>query len=207
MPAKKSSSKKEAPKGVIPPQKFKRKRTTTIPKASRGGGKIRQTQHHKFTEKARQTYLDFVGKSGRKMHAAEAAGVSYKTVQNYLAIHPEFQEEVDKSIETYRDVLLSEVHRRGVDGWVEKPILNKDGEVVGEHIKFSDKLLEISLRRVDPISRESTTKLEHSGGATIASVPFNVEKLEKLSREGRGHLRAVMQELAAMDAPKEPDAE
>ena len=201
MAARKKSAKKKAPKGKVLPIKHKKvRKAEDIPALSRAGGKVRKTTHHKFDDGAREKYLEAIGQSGLKMMSAKVAGVTYRAVQNYMAVHPEWKLEVDKAMNVYRDVLLKEAHRRGVKGWVEQPILNKEGEVVGERIKFSDKLLELLVKRVDPISREQVTKVEHSGSAVIASVDIDMKDLlKKLSPEGRLKLRDVMLELKGPD--------
>lgn len=194
MAAKKSAPKKRA---AVKPVKGKQRRIEALPDPDRGGGKIRSRAFEKFNQAARSRYLTNLAATGLKTKSAEAAGVTYQTVRNYLAVHPDFQDEIDASIEAHRDVLLDEVLRRGKDGWIEQPLFDRDGNHVGDKLKYSDRLLEVALKRVDPLSRVAETKVEHSGSAVVGTVQFDPSRLAGLSKEGRDALRVVLRELAA----------
>ena len=193
MAAKKSASKTKA----VKPVKGKQKRVEALPDSERGGGTVRSRAFEKFNQAARSRYLTNLAATGLKTKSAEAAGVTYQTVRNYLAVHPDFQNEIDASIEAHRDVLLDEVLRRGKDGWIEQPLFDRDGNHVGDKLKYSDRLLEVALKRVDPLSRVAETKVEHSGSAVVGTVQFDPSRLAGLSKEGRDALRVVLRELAA----------
>ena len=192
------AAKKTAPKAkTTKPVKGKQKRITALPDPDKGGGVVRSRAHIKFNQASRTRYLTHLGESGLKTQSAEAAGVDYQTVRNYLAIHPDFQDEIEKAVEAHRDVLLAEVVRRGKDGWVEAPIFDKEGVKIGDKHRYSDRLLEVALKRVDPLSRESINKVEHSGSAVVGTVNFDPTALAGLSKAGRDALRIVLKELAA----------
>ena len=194
MAAKKSAPKKRA---AVKPVKGKQRRIEAQPDPDRGGGKIRSRAFEKFNQAARSRYLTNLAEWGTKTKSAEAAGVSYQTVRNYLAVHPDFQDEIDQAVEEYRDMLLTEMKTRAVEGWVEQPLFDKDGVHIGDKVKKSDRLLEVALKRVDPLSRVAETKVEHSGSAVVGTVQFDPSRLAGLSKEGRDALRVVLRELAA----------
>lgn len=202
--AAKRTKKEETPKGQVPPEKFKRKRKS-VPASERAAGKKRQTTHHKFTPAVRKRYLEHLAEWGTKNRSAKAAGIDYRTVLNYLATHPEFQLEIDDALEKYRDMLLDEVKKRAVEGYAQNPIFNKDGEIVGEKIVKSDRLLEFAVKRIDPASREQIQKIEHKGSMVTAQVPFDVAKLKKLDKHGRECLRVVLKQIG--DEPSEPGSD
>lgn len=191
------AAKKSATTGAILPVKGKQKRIKPLPPSEQGGGKLRSRAHDKFNPQARKRYLKALASSGLKTKSAASAGVDYQTVRNYLAIHPEFQLEIDSAIEEHRDVLLEEVVRRGVTGWTEQFLFDEEGVLVGQKVRFSDRLLEVALKRIDPLSRETISKVEHSGSAVVGTVNFDPSALAGLSREGRDALRVVLKELAA----------
>ena len=201
------AAKKTAPKApktnAVKPVKGKQKRIEALPDPDRGGGKVRSRAHIKFNQAARTRYLTHLGETGLKTQSAEAAGVDYQSVRNYLAIHPDFQDEIERAVEAHRDVLLAEVVRRGKDGWVEQPIFDKDGVKIGDKHRYSDRLLEVALKRVDPLSRESISKVEHSGSAVVGTVNFDPSALAGLSKAGRDALRVVLKELQA--GPSKPE--
>lgn len=202
---KKQAAKKQ--RGQKPPVKNKQKRDPKdIDPADRGSGRKRATTHHKFTAAVRQQYLDNLAEFGTKIKSADAAGVSYGAVKNYLATHPEFQKDVDEALERYRDMLLDEMKRRAVEGYIKKPLTDKDGAIVGYEVVKSDRLLEFAIKRVDPTSRESIQKVEHKGSMVTAAVPFDVKKLEKLTKKGRDALRLVLKEIGTDDGRAESDS-
>lgn len=197
------AARKKKEEGQTAPVKGKQKRTKKIPDSERASGTRRRTTHHKFTPAARQRYLDNLAEWGTKNRSADAAGVSYRTVQNYLALHPEFQLDVDDALEKYRDMLLNEMKARAVTGYEEAPIFGKDGEILGYKIKKSDRLLEVALKRVDPESRETIQKIEHKGTMTTASVPFDVKLYEKFDKTEREALRTVLKAIQRVKEAKE----
>ena len=199
------AAKKTAPKAkTTKPVKGKQKRITALPDPDKGGGKVRSRAFEKFNQAARGRYLTHLAESGLKTQSAQVAGVDYKSVRNYLAVHQDFQVEIDEAVEAHRDVLLDEVVRRGKDGWVEAPIFDKEGVKIGDKHRYSDRLLEVALKRIDPLSRETISKVEHSGSAVVGTVNFDPSALAGLSKAGRDALRIVLKELAA--GGKAPEA-
>lgn len=75
----------------------------------------------------------------------------------------------DIAKQEYRDVIAKEVYRRAVEG-VQEPVIGgvfKD-EVVIEVTKYSDRLLELEAKRVDPSYRErQQVDMNVSGGVMI----------------------------------------
>lgn len=198
MAARKTAPKKRASKKAASrPVKGKQRRIEALPDPERGGGKVRSRAFEKFNQSARTRYLTNLSEWGTKTRSAEAAGVTYQTVRNYLAVHPAFQDEIDNAVEEYRDMLLTEMRTRAVDGWIEQPLFDKDGNHIGDKVKKSDRLLEVALKRVDPESRETISKIEHSGSAVVGTVNFDPAELAGLDRKGRDALRIVLKQIAA----------
>lgn len=107
--------------------------------------------------------------------AAQAAGVSRKTV--YLARDTDADfaaawEVVDQAI---NDEIRSEIARRAIDGW-EEPVYYK-GDQVGRVRRFSDQLLMFLARSKMPEFRERT-EITGAGGGPIA-----ILALSELARE------------------------
>lgn len=155
----------------------------------------------KFDGWARRAFLAELAETGRFYDSAAAAGVNYTTMKKFRAggTHedPEFEEAVQVALECYRDKLRTEIHRRGVEGWVERGIYDKDGGHLGDVVKFSDRLLELHAKRHDPAYREKVEVKSDNTNTNRNTHDVDLdEMLRGLSREGRAALRAVLQELA-----------
>ena len=92
--------------------------------------------------------------------------------------NPEFAEMMAEAQMEYRDKIAAEVYRRAVEGW-DVPIVGgqfKD-QVVAHERKFSDRLLEMEAKRVDPGYREKqTVNVGQQGGVIVISAsPANKE--------------------------------
>ena len=110
-----------------------------------------------------------------KRYLEEERGLAAATVNRHLDNDPDFVAAYNEANDSYRDVPMAEVKRRGVDGWLE-PVYGKDGRVYefklnragqpvyrtnadGEEVpvmvpsfirKYSDSLLILEAKRVDP---------------------------------------------------------
>ena len=168
----------------------------------------------KFTDTVRQVYLDHLALTGERYGACRAAGMSYKQVSEYYLTDGElyledFADARDEALAKFAELLAAEVRRRAVDGWIERELIDKDGKVVGHVKKYSDRLLELALKRENPAYREhvsvdSTLKADVK---TQAQLPIPAD-FKKLDRAGRDALRLVMDQMQADDAfPALPEGE
>lgn len=125
-------------------------------------------------------------KCGTIWRAAEAIGKTYKTIQIWKSHDPEFREQMQHSYEAYKSRIEAEIHRRGVDG-VEEEIFDRQGNVIGTKLKYSDQLLLAMAKRHIPEYRDS-------------SAPSRLDApqldLSGLSREERDMLDALLEKAA-----------
>jgi hypothetical protein len=102
-------------------------------------------------------------------HAAKEAGVSAKTVYNWIKADAEFTKQVEdirpvaKSV--YVGVLEAEAHRRAVKGVLE-PVFYQ-GKLVSRIRKFSDVLLIVLLKANAPEKYIERQAVEHTGNIGI----------------------------------------
>lgn len=166
-----------------------------------------QQSRLKFDDPQKQTYLTELASHGLKGRAAAAAGVCSQTVNDHCNNDDDFSEAVDEAIDTYRDGVVEEVSRRGKVGWDEAvwqkgmqalmPVTDDDGNVLytgeGESRrpvmrpasvrKFSDPLLILEAKRVDPAYREKQTiDLNPEGGGVLVA-PARISPEEWVARE------------------------
>lgn len=114
-----------------------------------------KTGPYAFDLDAQARFCQEFAKHGRKKQAADVAGVSIHTVNRYASADPVFRDMMAESIATYRDHIAEEVYRRAVVG-VDKMILGgqfKD-EILGYEKVYSDRLLELEAKRVEPGYRD-----------------------------------------------------
>jgi len=88
---------------------------------------------------AQQRFLDSFRAIGTISKAAVAAGVSRKTVYNWLKNSEDFRSRFEDAEEDVRDAVREEIHRRAIEG-VDEPVYQR-GMLVGHVRKYSDALL------------------------------------------------------------------
>ena len=88
---------------------------------------------------AQQRFLDSFRAIGNISKAAIAAGVSRKTVYNWLKNSDDFRNRFEEAEEDVRDAIREEIHRRAIEG-VDEPVYQR-GLLVGHVRKYSDALL------------------------------------------------------------------
>ena len=150
----------------------------------------------KLTPECLVNYLELVAETGQITRSAIMCGVSPRAVHARRASDPEYEALVKEARAAYTDTLRQEVHRRGVEGWKERGLFDKEGNEIGEVWRFSDRLLELEIKRSDPSYRESVSVAVEGNLGTHTTPSVNEAALKKLSKEGRAALRVVMSELA-----------
>lgn len=141
-----------------------------------------------FTAERKDLYFKELEKHGEPPIAREVIGVSHTTISRHRKEDENFTKRESQAMETYRSKIAAEIHRRGIDGWLE-PVF-QGGVKVGAKIKFSDVLLLAQARRHIPEYREKmqidqTTKVE---GDLLGL------SLEQLSPKSRRLLRQIIEQ-------------
>lgn len=129
-------------------------------------------------------FLQLLAGAGRIRECALAAGLSTTTVYRKRKEDAEFEKRLQDALQGYKELLERETHRRGVDGW-EEPVYQK-GAQVGTVRRFSDRLLELALKRHCPEWREKIQlDANLSGGVIVVSAPpANLEEWQKKFENG-----------------------
>ena len=99
--------------------------------------------------------------SGKVTDAAEAAGVSRRTVYRNRKRFPDFADQWDESIEIADYALEAEARRRGSEGFQEAVYHN--GKIVGYNNKYSDTLLIFLLNAHKPEKYRANYTMRHEG--------------------------------------------
>lgn len=131
-----------------------------------------------MTDDAKFAYVSLVCRTGLITQSALDVGVSIETARNHRNSDEEFGQAVQLALDVYRDSLSKEVHRRGVTG-VNQPVFYM-GRKCGVVRKYSDKLLEMHLKRHIPEYRDhlNVDATVTGGVMVIPAGPQSVEDWE-----------------------------
>lgn len=97
--------------------------------------KTLQKRKVKFDDDKKQIYLEQLLKHGMKGMAAEAADISYTTVQEHRENDPEFAEAELAALEMRSNAIVEQIEEEALAGFKE-PIVNKDGKVVAHRKRY-----------------------------------------------------------------------
>ncbi len=101
-----------------------------------------------FTEELIVPYLEALEKTGQYIRAADAVQVQYKETVAYRKENPEFQELCNEAMERFSSQFIDAARNRAVDGWKEPIVGGRErNEIVAHKINYSDRLLELFLKR------------------------------------------------------------
>jgi hypothetical protein len=159
---------------------------------------------------ARGTFLTELAATGRFYDSCTVAQVCYTTMQKFRdpaspTHDPAFVEQVEEALACYSDKLRSEVHRRGVEGWVERGQFGKDGVHLGDVHRYSDRLLELHIKRHDPAYRDHVRVDADVKGKVRSQHSVDLEGLlAQAGPDARGLLRRTIQAFMAGQATSTP---
>ncbi len=122
------------------------------PRRNKGGISRHPSVYGKFDDASRRVFLDHYGRTAVLYKSAHAANLSTQTIRNHILKDPEFADQVAQAKEIYMELILQEVHRRGVEG-IDAPIVYR-GKVVGTIKKYSDRMLAVLVKHYDPEYRQ-----------------------------------------------------
>jgi len=159
----------------------------------RGGNDNRQ-----FDADRKAEFLRELAATGRRTDARNAVGISARTITYHLSpdsdrYDPEFAAGYEEAMQEYRDALVREAHRRAVEG-VPEPVYYQGARVKEKDgreavvLKYSDRMLELLLKRHIPEFRDRTTvdqTVKHEGRVELAD-------LKQLPRDDRQVLRELL---------------
>lgn len=132
----------------------------------------------KFDDRAKMRYLDHLAKTGRKGHAAAAAGVCPNCVNEHRKKDPAFNEAVDIALQMYAD----DVHALAVKlmNGVDEPIIGgkEKDKIVGHKRVHATNLVAMELKRTNPEYRDRQEIDIKGGGVGALVVPAGLTTAE-----------------------------
>jgi len=151
----------------------------------------------KFDADARHRFLQYYALTGQIQKSAREIGISPATVRRVAKQDPAFKEAMEEAKQDFVEAMEREVVRRAVMG-VDEPVFQQ-GEQVGEVRKYSDALLMMLMKKLDPTYKEKH-QIDVSLGGGILAVPAQEAEDEWEKRNSIDADYAVVDE-------EEPDAE
>jgi hypothetical protein len=129
-----------------------------------------------------EKFLDNLRKCGLWYESAEACGLAYSTILRLRKQDDEFKEWCDEAMQSYRESLERECHRRAVEGWDEPVFSQRLGTQIGVIRKHDPRLLELMLKRHIPEYREKFEgEIKVTGGVLVAPIsPTSAADFEKM---------------------------
>ena len=153
----------------------------------------------KFNEGMWAKYCESLEGCGQYIAAADSIGVSYPETFRARKENPDFAALCEEALERYRGQFVSEAQRRALEGYKE-PIIGGQfrDEVVAEKTIYSDKLLELFLKRSKDGGFTDKQEVTMSGG-------FDIKQemdLSSLSKKARKMLRELLNQINLDNANK-----
>lgn len=128
----------------------------------------------KLTLEQQLEFVELFAQTSRPVETARKLGLSVSDIRHDLTHCPSFRNAYQESLLSYRDRIVKEVYRRGVEGWEEpvfyrgEPVMRFDeetGKVVPVTIrKYDSSLLQMEAKRVEPGYRNQIGDVGQSGG-------------------------------------------
>lgn len=185
--------------GITPaPAPAKNWRKPGPPKGTKPTGKVGRPKGQMiFKEPQQALFLQHYAETRNITHSAKLAGVSWFCVHDLRRRSPDFHTLMLKAEAEYVDKIVAEAHRRAVEG-VEETRYGSNGPI-GVVRRYSDRLLEILLKRYAAEFRETTTtRVEHAHVVDLDAL------VRRLPAEKRSQLREILA-LASSTTPPAPD--
>lgn len=138
-------------------------------------------EQRRFDDRAAAKFLAYYAQTGRKGASARAAGVSYNVVRHWEVHDDDFGTLVQEAHNDWLELLERELFRRAVEGVLEPVVAGKDPEIVTYVRKYSDKLLELALKKADPSgygNREAVNVNVNTGVLVAPESPAKVEDID-----------------------------
>ena len=138
----------------------------------------------KFNRRAKLEFLRHFAENGRVGHAAQAAGVSERTVRNHVRSDDWFAEAYEVARGLFRDRILELVTHLALDG-IPRNRYDARGNLIETFREYPIRLIELLAKKFDPELRDKhQVDMNTQGGVLV--VPGMLNEKEWLERFGTG---------------------
>ena len=164
----------------------------------------RARKYNLFCEEFFDQYLTTLSETGLYIRAADSVGCDPDEVRKYRQENPEFQALCNLAFEDYRAVFIEAAKVRAVQGY-EVPIVGgkERNEIVAHETRYSDRLMELFLKRSPDGSFTDKQEVKVTGGMDIKQ-ELNLQALSKRARAKLRELLEIINEDTANRALGNP---
>lgn len=171
----------------------------------------------KWSPEVEDRVIEAIRAHGGHYRAAREAGVHYLTVwarrvptiagEPNSQFDPDFRARYDHACAEQLESLIETARKRAEDGWIERPIISKDGAHCGDVTKYDGSLLQFLIKQRDPSFRDSMKVEATHAGVIEHQHTLDIEKMvRRLTRRGRAALKEVLDELRQIEVPVDGDS-
>ena len=139
---------------------------------------ILERSHGAFDSAVAEEFLIRYAASGQKTRSAQEVGYTGQHINNVAKNDECFARAVKEAYQLWTERLEQEAFRRGVEG-VDQPVFNtKQGTIIGHIRKYSDRMLELMLRKADPVGYANKPEIQMNvnAGVLLMPVPTSAEQ-------------------------------
>lgn len=129
-----------------------------------------------WTQQVTADVLNHIVNYGVLCHACLSQGVSYRTFEALVKDYPGLKVIKEEAQALYRDKVSRAVHNRAIVGWLEPQFYK--GQFCGYVRKFSDRMLELQAKRVEPEYRDKSAVDVNVKGGVLVVNPSDIENKE-----------------------------
>jgi hypothetical protein len=164
---------------------------------------VRRAAYGKVTPDTLCTFLASYMDCGHKAKAAITAGLSYSSILKAEKDDPDFAAEVEQAHELFTAKLSDAAYKAAVSGW-KKPLFDAKGNHVGDEWKFSERILELLLKRHDHNFRDKIeVDQKVSGGVLVVQAPaLTMDQWKQQVAAARGVQRELIDSTATPILPQ-----
>ena len=165
-----------------------------------------------FGDREKRIFLIKLATTGRRALAAAHAGVSGTTARKHAQFDPVFAAAIQEATDYFRDILVGEMYRRGVEGYEEDVIGGKQRDQIFKIRKYSDKMLttlgQIHIKEMqkkeDAIVHETTKIINNT--FDMESMPAeDLAVYKKLLQNQQKRVEDAEADAKAINGKVEPD--
>lgn len=143
-----------------------------------------------------------LSETGSLQRAADLCGVTVGALQKQMKDDSEFSEIVETALRRYGDLIRDAARSRAVEGYLVPMLGGKDrDQIVAYEPKFSDRLMELELKRVDPSYRDH--KIVEQSTTVNVRHQLDIEGMSLRARSKLEELLDILEEDAQMEAIKQ----
>lgn len=121
----------------------------------------------RFGDKEKRMYLLKLATTGRKSLSAASAGTTRHTVNKHKEKDPTFAAACEEAADYFRDILVGEMYRRGVEGFEQEVLGGRNKDQIFKIKTYSDKMM-------DTLGRIHIKEMQKDNACAVTVAPTTI---------------------------------